>query len=150
MISYPAIIKYDKSDKNYLVEFPDLPGCVTFGRTMEEAKFNAEEALSAYLESIFDRGFKVPPQKKRKGKEVYYITPEASVVVPLMLRLIREEEKLTQGDAARLLAYSYQNYQKLENIKLSNPTIKTLQKVVRMMGKRLIITVEDKEKASVK
>jgi antitoxin HicB len=57
MISYPAIIKYDKADKNYLVEFPDLPGCVTFGRTLEEAKQNAEEALSGYLESIFDRGF---------------------------------------------------------------------------------------------
>jgi antitoxin HicB len=111
MISYPAIIKYDKSDKNYLVEFPDLPGCVTFGQTKEEALFNAEEALSAYLESIFDRGFKVPPQKKRKGKDVYYITLEASVAVPLMLRLIREEENLTQGDAARRLAYSYLNYQ---------------------------------------
>ena len=150
MISYSAIIKYDKSDKNFLVEFPDLPGCVTFGRTMEEALFNAEEALSGYLGSIFDRGFKVPPQKKRKGKDIYYITPEASIAVPLMLRMIREEENLTQGDAALRLAYSYQNYQKLENLKLSNPTIKTLQKVVRMYGKRLIITVEDKEKTSVK
>ena len=150
MISYPAIIKYDKSDKNYLVEFPDLPGCVTFGRTMEEAKLNAEEALSGYLESIFDRGFKVPRQKKRKGKNIHYITPEASVEIPLMLRLIRKQENLTQEDAARLLAYSYQNYQKLENLKLSNPTIKTLQKVLGKLGKRLIIKVEDKGKISVK
>jgi transcriptional regulator with XRE-family HTH domain len=65
-----------------------------------------------------------------------------------MLRLIREQENLTQEKAARLLAYSYQNYQKLENLKLSNPTIKTLQKVLGKLGKRLIIKVEEKKKVS--
>ena len=44
--AYPAIIKYDKGDKVYTVEFPDLSGCVTFGETLIEAKEKAKEALS--------------------------------------------------------------------------------------------------------
>ena len=60
MICYPAVIEYDRADDAYNVSFPDLPGCLTFGRTLDEAKENAREALSAYLESIDSRKLKVP------------------------------------------------------------------------------------------
>ena len=39
---------------------PDLPGCLTFGNNIDDAKENAKEALSAYLESIDSRKLKVP------------------------------------------------------------------------------------------
>ena len=47
---YPAIFKYDAKDKSYLVDFIDLKGCSTFGKTIEEAFNMAQEAMGLYLE----------------------------------------------------------------------------------------------------
>jgi predicted RNase H-like HicB family nuclease len=35
----------------YVVTVPSLPGCITQGRTIKEAKANIKEAISLYLES---------------------------------------------------------------------------------------------------
>jgi len=44
---YPAILNYEEG--GITVEFPDLPGCITFGETEEEALKNAKEALEGFL-----------------------------------------------------------------------------------------------------
>lgn len=75
MIEYPAKIKHSKTDGVYLVEFPDLPGCHTYGETMEEAQGMAVEALSGYLESIDLRKMNIPTPSKLSGKDVFYIAP---------------------------------------------------------------------------
>ena len=36
----------------YDVSFPDFPGCVTFGKTFEEAKEHAREVLELWLEEL--------------------------------------------------------------------------------------------------
>ncbi len=36
----------------YNVSFPDFPGCVTFGKTFEESKKNAQELLELWLEEL--------------------------------------------------------------------------------------------------
>ena len=137
MISFPAKITYIKSDRSYLVEFPDLPGCLTEGGTLEEAKANAREALSGYLASIFERNFKIPKASSLRGKGVYMIEPEPEIAVPIFLRRMRELNKLTQEDVARELGISYQTYQRLENPNKSNPTIKTLDKLAKVFDKEL-------------
>jgi len=38
IFSYPAKIKYTPLEKSYMVEFPDLPGCLTEGSTWDEEK----------------------------------------------------------------------------------------------------------------
>ncbi len=144
-IFYPAIIKYDKEDKAYLVEFPDLQGCVTYGESLSEAKANAEEALSGYLASVFDRGFKIPARSQPKGKNIYPISPASTVMIPILLRNIREELKLSQVDAAKRLKISYQSYQKLENPNKANPTLKTLEKVAKAFGKHFVVRMEEIE-----
>lgn len=58
IIAYPAIITYEEG--SYNVEFPDLPGCLTFGDTIEEAFFNAKEALAGYSASVLERGEQLP------------------------------------------------------------------------------------------
>ena len=137
MISYPAKITYIKSDSSYLVEFPDLPGCLTEGGTLDEAKVNAREALSGYLASIFERNFKIPKASSQRGKGVYMIEPEPEIAVPIFLRRMRELNRLTQEDVARQLGISYQTYQRLENPAKSNPTIKTLDKLAKVFDKEL-------------
>ena len=44
----------------YGVYFPDLPGCVSAGDTIEEAARNAEEALSLHLRGIAEDGDDIP------------------------------------------------------------------------------------------
>jgi predicted RNase H-like HicB family nuclease len=44
---YAAII--ERAGSTFSVFFPDLPGCTSAGRTVDEAAINAEEALAAHI-----------------------------------------------------------------------------------------------------
>ncbi|MCL6478894.1 MAG: type II toxin-antitoxin system HicB family antitoxin [Peptococcaceae bacterium] len=65
---YPAI--FDPCEEGgYTVTFPDLPGCITEGDTIEEALSMAKEAMSLHLYGMEDDGDSVPtptqPEKVR-------------------------------------------------------------------------------------
>jgi antitoxin HicB len=137
ILTYPAKIRHITEDKSYLVEFPDLPGCLTEGDTLDVAKQNAKEALTGYLSSIFERNLKIPNSSVLKGRNIYDIEPEPEVAVPILLRGLRETRKLTQGDIAKVLGISYQAYQRLEKPGKSNPTIKTLERLAKVYNKDL-------------
>ena len=47
-------------DGFWVAECPSLPGCVSQGRTREEAVENVKEAIAAYVESLQDDGLAVP------------------------------------------------------------------------------------------
>lgn len=47
----------------YVVTCPALPGLVTEGDTMEEARQMAGDALRGYLESLLEDGLSIPPDK---------------------------------------------------------------------------------------
>ncbi|MBF0335883.1 MAG: type II toxin-antitoxin system HicB family antitoxin [Alphaproteobacteria bacterium] len=59
MTAYIAYLRKDK-DSDYGVEFPDLPGCVSAGRTLEEAKAMAAEALAGHVTLLREMGEAVP------------------------------------------------------------------------------------------
>ncbi len=44
----------------FTVTVPALPGCVTYGRTLDGAKKMAREAISAYLSSLRKHGEQAP------------------------------------------------------------------------------------------
>ena len=69
MIMYPARI-WKESNTSYSVEFPDLPGCFSSGRTLAEAKVHAEEALTAYLESLDSRRITIPEASCISGPDM--------------------------------------------------------------------------------
>ena len=59
MNSYIALVHKDaKSD--YGVSFPDLPGCITAGKTLDEARRMAVEALAFHLEGLGEDGDAIP------------------------------------------------------------------------------------------
>src|SRR6516225_4186088 len=60
MRQYIALIHKD-ADSDYGVSFPDLPGCVSAGSTMDEAIANAKEALSLHIEGMLEDRDEVPP-----------------------------------------------------------------------------------------
>ena len=51
MANYIALIHKD-ADSDYGVSFPDLPGCITAGSTLDEARTMATEALAVHLEGM--------------------------------------------------------------------------------------------------
>jgi predicted RNase H-like HicB family nuclease len=53
MTAYIALIHKDP-DSDYGVSFPDLPGCVTAGSTLDEAIAMAKEALALHIEGLLD------------------------------------------------------------------------------------------------
>lgn len=59
MTSYVAYLRKDKTS-DFGVEFPDLPGCVTAGRTLEEAKAMAAEALAGHVSVLREMGQAIP------------------------------------------------------------------------------------------
>lgn len=43
---------YDPEYKGYVADVPELPGCMSQGRTIESALKNVKEAVSLYLETV--------------------------------------------------------------------------------------------------
>ncbi|MBC7427279.1 MAG: type II toxin-antitoxin system HicB family antitoxin [Bacteriovorax sp.] len=132
IISYQAKLSY--ADDGISVEFPDLDGCFSFGDTLEEALFNAREALDLYLENAIDPKWKVPAPKARKGSKFFWVTPSLEIAIPLTIRYLRELSNLTQPEIARRVNMKVQQYQKLEYPKKSNPTTKSLISVADELG----------------
>ncbi|MBE9470470.1 MAG: type II toxin-antitoxin system HicB family antitoxin [Chloroflexi bacterium] len=58
MISYTVVLEYNEG--YYTVTVPALPGCITQGRTKEEALEHAKEAIQGYLESMRKDGLAIP------------------------------------------------------------------------------------------
>ena len=53
-MSYHMEIVEDKDEGGYVVSFPELPGCVTCGETVESAVANALDAKKAWLEAALE------------------------------------------------------------------------------------------------
>ena len=135
MLKYSAHIV--KDNDAYLVSFPDLENVVTYGASIDKALANAEEALNGCLESDFERNFAIPDPASSDSPDLYQIPVSPHIAVAIILRKLRADR--SQIEVARQLHISYQVYQRLENPRKSNPTIKTLEKVARVFGKRVDI-----------
>jgi antitoxin HicB len=59
---YPFFIRplSEEDGGGYLIEFPDLPGCVADGSTPEEAISDGRDAVKAYLSSCKKHGDPIP------------------------------------------------------------------------------------------
>ncbi len=59
MRQFIALIHKD-AGSDFGVSFPDLPGCVTAGATLDEARDMAAEALALHLEGMVEDGDAIP------------------------------------------------------------------------------------------
>ena len=58
-MKYAIVI--EKAESNYSAYAPDMPGCVTTGRTIDETRRNMVEALEFHLEGMAEDGDPAPP-----------------------------------------------------------------------------------------
>ena len=61
-----------EADENgwFIAHCPSLPGCVSQGRTREEALANAQEAIKGYLASLEKHGEPIPPSIHEEVVEI--------------------------------------------------------------------------------
>ena len=66
--SYEMIIWWSAEDEAYIVDVPELPGCMAHGSSRQEAIKNAEDAIKFWIKTEQDDGQKIP---QPRGRLVY-------------------------------------------------------------------------------
>lgn len=68
MIRYELIIYWSNEDDAFIVEVPELSGCMADGATYQDALANAEQVIEEWIETAQELGRPVP---EPKGRLVY-------------------------------------------------------------------------------
>lgn len=58
-LPYKMEIVEDKDEGGFVVSYPDLPGCITCGETIETAISNANDAKKAWIEAALESGIEL-------------------------------------------------------------------------------------------
>jgi len=66
---------FEPAETNWAAYVPDLPGCITTGRTLEETELNVREAISGHLQTLHEFGEPIP-EPTSVAKEIE-VTPAA-------------------------------------------------------------------------
>lgn len=73
-MSYRMEIVEDKEEGGFVAFYPDLPGCITCGETVESATANAIDAKKAWIEAILENENVVGRRDEYGGKKDRYDT----------------------------------------------------------------------------
>jgi predicted RNase H-like HicB family nuclease len=65
MYRYELIIFWSSEDNAFIVEVPELPGCMADGASYQEAIENAERVIGEWIETAKEIGRPVPEPKGR-------------------------------------------------------------------------------------
>lgn len=68
MSKYEMILFWSEEDLAFIVEVPELPGCMADGATRQEAIQNAEKIIQEWIETAKKLGRSIP---KPKGRLMY-------------------------------------------------------------------------------
>ncbi len=64
-IRYELIIYWSKEDQSFVVEVPELPGCMADGESYEQAVTNAQRVIEEWIETARELGRPIPEPKGR-------------------------------------------------------------------------------------
>ncbi len=92
--TYAALVRQDAAG-NFNVGFPDLPGCIAVGNTLEEACKTAREALSLHLASMSADGHEAPPPSC--ASDVLAHPDAADAVALTVVTALSERESATEA-----------------------------------------------------
>lgn len=66
-MSYRMEIVEDQDEGGFVVSYPDLPGCITRGETIESAVANALDAKRAWMEAALEEGIEIQEPDSLEG-----------------------------------------------------------------------------------
>src|SRR5918996_373027 len=78
MTTYIALLRKDP-DSDFGVDFPDFPGCITAGSTLEETREMAAEALEFHIEGMLEGNLPIPEPSRL---DVVMADPENAEAIP--------------------------------------------------------------------
>ena len=117
-MEYIAYLHKDR-DSDYGVSFPDFPGCITAGKTLDEASRLAPEALALHIAGMIEDGDAVPEPSKlddvaadaaKHGAVAFMVSvdaPDATVRVNITARESQIEKIDALAEAAGLTRSAY-------------------------------------------
>ncbi len=126
----PEKITVSKHSGSYSISFPDLPGCFSYGDSLDEAQRMATEAASLHVYGLEQDGKEIPapsaslPKKETEGNIIMPVTihPDlyrmkrdnehikTNITLPAWLKRIAEEQKVNDS---RLLESALIDYLQL-------------------------------------
>ena len=119
-----------EKDGKFIAQFPDMTNVLTYGSSLEEALEMAKDALDGVLSVDIENGFPIPPSKYTGG---YPVEVSPKVAFAIELRKARAEKSLKE--VAEKAGMTYQQYQRLENPRKTNPTLETLYKLQKVFNR---------------
>jgi predicted RNase H-like HicB family nuclease len=117
-MEYIAYLHKDR-DSDYGVSFPDFPGCITAGKTLDEASRLAAEALALHIQGMIEDGDTVPEPSKvdeiaadaaKHGAIAFMVSvdaPDATVRVNITARESQIEKIDRLAEAAGMTRSAY-------------------------------------------
>src|SRR5574344_26720 len=136
---YAAKIEKDR-ELGFVVSFPDLPNVNAFGATKKEALKMAEEALNGSLEVYLDRGMTLIEPRTMPDEDSGLFAIDVKPELEIAYKLFEARRRMKKADVARRAGISPQAYQRFKK-KKNSPTVATLYKLAKAMGKRLEISL---------
>ena len=82
VLSYRILLRKEP-EGGYTVIVPSLPGCVTYGDSVEEAIDMAKEAIDLYLESLREHGEEIPTEEET----LWYSSKSGGVKYPSWVQI---------------------------------------------------------------
>ena len=65
MFKYEMIVYWSNEDEAFIVDVPELPGCMADGKTYQEAVANAETIIQEWIETAKSMGRSIPEPRGR-------------------------------------------------------------------------------------
>jgi excisionase family DNA binding protein len=81
---YQLLIYWSDEDQAYIVEVPELPGCMADGATRQEALSNAEQIIAEWIDTARELGRSIPDPQGR-----LLTVPEAAERLGLSIAMVR-------------------------------------------------------------
>lgn len=133
MLKYHFRIKKEKT--GYSAECIELKGCRTQGETQKELETNMAESLDLYLDEPSSSKDIFPlPDNSLTNKQLKLVEVDINVAFAMVLRQERIKNKMTQKEVAQKLGYSsITAYRKLEDSRFSNPSIRKIQQLKKVL-----------------
>lgn len=131
------IAKIEKEGNDFLVSFPDIPGCNTFGESLEEALKMAEEALELMLETKLEDKDPLPQSTLTEDQKNGFYAIQVRGRLALAYTIFEARRGKPAASICKKMGIAPQQY-KLEDPS-TGVTFATLEKFAKAIGKKLEI-----------
>ena len=91
-LPYKLEIVPDTEESGYIASYPELPGCITCGETIESAVLNARDAKKAWLETAIENNVSI-----NEPEELESYSGQFKLRIPKSLHKTLAEESRNEG-----------------------------------------------------